>query len=571
MIYDVLMSNKRFWIIFSIIILVAIFLRFYKLGQIPVSLYWDEVAILADAKSVAQTGMDMHGRAWYQVMYPSYGDYKLPVYIWLASLSVKLFGSSEWALRLPSALAGIGTVVVAGLLARRLLEFINDKTKYSREIQLLTMGVVAVAPWSVMFSRTAFEGHLAQFLVGSSILLIFTVKKKICPGAILLGALATYAYFSVRFVWPIVFICSYFLASSKKKELSSKKILINSLFIILSLLIYFISLMPMMRSDLYQASNQFRLSAQSVLNSQDYALLSNQYREMAGNGLIDRVIFHRHFLMLRELAKNYSDHLSLDYLFLSGDSNLRHGTGIFGLFPLLLVIPFLASFIYLSKKKSIPVLLLLMIWWIFALLPASVPETTPHALRSLNALIPLSIMIGFGVIYLLEKVGSQKPKSKSQKLEIESVLSVLIIMISALPFIYHYFTVYPKESAFDWQDGYKQLTQVILEDNSSVRTVWVDPFEDRFYLWLLVYGDYPASEIQSWEKNNWKLDGVDNIVFKPFDWGKLDTLDHKIMIVGDPDNLKTELESAPLQPKWSKEIQTADGEVPFEVLYFDPD
>ena len=71
MIYDVLMTNKRFWIIFSIIILVAVFLRFYQLGEIPVSLYWDEVAMLVDAKSVAATGMDMHGRAWYQVMYPS--------------------------------------------------------------------------------------------------------------------------------------------------------------------------------------------------------------------------------------------------------------------------------------------------------------------------------------------------------------------------------------------------------------------------------------------------------------------------------------------------------------------
>src|SRR5258708_8726060 len=107
-----------FWVFFTIILFFAAVLRFYQLGKVPVSLYWDEAAILVDVKSVIQTGRDMFGMPWYHVIFPSYGDFKLPVYIWLASVSAKVFGLGEWSLRLPSVLAGLGTVVVGGYLAK---------------------------------------------------------------------------------------------------------------------------------------------------------------------------------------------------------------------------------------------------------------------------------------------------------------------------------------------------------------------------------------------------------------------------------------------------------------------
>src|SRR5688572_25885495 len=107
------MLRKQFWLLFTVIIVLAIGLRGYQLGSLPTDLYIDEIAMLADAKSVAQSGLDMHGRPWYQVLYPSYGDYKLPVYLWLASLSVKVLGVSQLALRLPSMIAGIMTIIIA--------------------------------------------------------------------------------------------------------------------------------------------------------------------------------------------------------------------------------------------------------------------------------------------------------------------------------------------------------------------------------------------------------------------------------------------------------------------------
>ena len=299
-----LMSKLKFWLGLIGVLLIAILLRFYQLGKIPVALYWDETAMLLDAKVVSQTGHDMHGNSWFQVLFPSYGDFKLPVYIWLASLSVKLLGVTELAIRLPSAIAGILTIIIAGLIAGEL--FAKDKQK----IKLATMLVVAISPWSIMFSRTAFEGHLGQLIFAVSIFLVLKAKNKPFLALLspLLGVLATYTYFSVRFVWPIVFIASAILVLKKK----------SWKFIIPSLVIFFLLLLPMVKSPLYAASNQFRYSTVSVLNAHDYPLKSNQYRALAGQSQLDRVIFHRYWLMIRELLKNYADNLSLNYLFVNG-------------------------------------------------------------------------------------------------------------------------------------------------------------------------------------------------------------------------------------------------------------
>src|SRR5947207_7269165 len=48
-----------------------------------------------------------------------YALYKPPLLYWLAGLSVTLFGASAWALRLPSILAGAGTVCLVVAWVRR--------------------------------------------------------------------------------------------------------------------------------------------------------------------------------------------------------------------------------------------------------------------------------------------------------------------------------------------------------------------------------------------------------------------------------------------------------------------
>lgn len=472
-------------------VLVGIFFRMYQLGALPDGLYWDETAILVDAISVSQTGRDMHGRPWYQIIYPSYGDYKLPVYIWLSSVAVKIFGPSEWAVRLPSALTGVVTMLLAGLVALQLGKVVwPDRVSLQNWLAIVAVGIVAVSPWSIIFSRTGFEAHVGQLLLGAAaLILVGSTSKWRWLVAALIGGLATYAYFSVRFVWPAM-VLGYVVWQLLSSKITRSQLLGIGIGVVGSFVVFGATLLPMLRSPLYADSNRFRLSTASVLNADDEVLQSNVYREVAGNTLLDRVVFHRYWLMARNLGANYADHLDLRFLFFTGDANLRHGTGLHGLFLIPCMLPFIYGWYWLLRKHA-GLAVWFGVWWMVALLPASVPETTPHALRSLNALMPLSLVMSVGVVAALAEV------KKHWQRAAKGVLAVWLIAvgIGVVQFWQYYTHIYPTFANESWQGQYRELAQAVATQSYPVNVL---TFDDRFYLWLMAYGPWEPVDWQHW-------------------------------------------------------------------------
>src|SRR3989339_950991 len=134
------MVKKVEWFLIIAIVVLALALRFYKLGQIPPSLDWDEVSLGYNAKSLLQTGRDEFGHSW-PLSIQSFNDYKPPVYTYLLIPVLKVFGNTDFAVRFPSALAGTLTVLVTYFLAKELLAMgrVGDKLK----IPLLATFLVA--------------------------------------------------------------------------------------------------------------------------------------------------------------------------------------------------------------------------------------------------------------------------------------------------------------------------------------------------------------------------------------------------------------------------------------------
>ncbi len=555
------MQRKLFWITWIVIVFLAIALRFYQLGKVPFSLYWDEAAMMVDVKSVVQTGHDMFGRPWFQLIYPSYGDFKLAVYIWSATLSAKIFGVSEWSLRLPSALAGVGTVIIGGLLARQIFAKNKQSLHESELVQLITMFILAITPWDMMFSRTGFEGHLAQFFLGLSVCFTLASKKKwwFIIFAAFLGALATYTYFSVRFVWPVVFLLACFLSSDKTRNF--KRSFIQA---VMGTILFLLMLIPLYRSPLYADTNTFRLGTDSVLNRSEYPVQTNVYRQLGGNSRVDRVLFSPRVFMMKQLLENYAANSSLQFLFTSGDPNLRHGTGKNGLF-FLIFLPFFISGIYYLFFQRRGVLFFLLGWWIIALLPASVPLNVPHALRSLNALVPIALIIGVGLTQIFLFLESKLSRSVAF-LAISLIL--ISICISDVSFIYHYFTFYPKESASDWQNGYKQLAQVITTSKHPNEDVWILPFDDRFYLWFMAYGPYTGKDFQSWKSEKYQFPSFDHISFHEPDQNHLNMANYHYLLAGQVDAVHQQLVKSKSQPTRLEIIKGDDGKDRFAVASF---
>src|SRR5947207_1451338 len=102
--------NKLYLGLLIIIFVIAFALRFYRLGEIPNGLYQDETAIGYNAYSIDKTGRDEHAVA-YPIYFKSFGDYKLPVYVYATVVSEKLFGVNAFAVRFPSAFFGFLSVI----------------------------------------------------------------------------------------------------------------------------------------------------------------------------------------------------------------------------------------------------------------------------------------------------------------------------------------------------------------------------------------------------------------------------------------------------------------------------
>lgn len=482
------------------IALVGAVLRLGLLGSIPVSLYVDEAAIGLDAKVVAQTGKDMHGNSMFQAIYPSYGDYKLPVYIFAASAAVKVFGANEFAVRLPSALAGIATIVLIYGICLALFE--KEKPMVRQAIALWSAALVAIMPWSLVFSRTGFEGHLGQALVLCSLLFALHVKRgwKYVIASAILGALAVYTYYSVRFVFPVVFLGALAIQTSKKTWRNIAG------FATLGLLVWGALLIPMTKSPLYEASQKFRLSARSVLQQQDsYVEYSNMLREQDNFNVFSRLVHHRLFYLAKALARNYAENLSLSFVFLNGDPNLRHGTGNTGLL-LLAELPLFMVGLYALVRRHMKLFVFLLFWYLAALLPASVPNEIPHALRSLNALGILGLTMGLGAaeIWFWAK--------KNVIHRWMSMALVGAILLNFFAFAYDYLRLYPQRSAEAWFDGNKQIAELVEKNRKNYPKIVVAG-DEKIFLWILFYGNYSAEQIQSLPSVNYRKLSVENVFF----------------------------------------------------------
>ena len=146
------MNNKRFLLTAFLISVAALGLRLYRLGEMPVSLNWDEVSWGYNAWSILKTGRDEYGR-FLPLIFKAFGDYKAPVYVYLTSLSIAVFGLSEFAIRFPAAVFGALDIFLLMIFVRTLF-----KSFEQRDFIALSAGLwLTFSPWHYDYSHGAWE------------------------------------------------------------------------------------------------------------------------------------------------------------------------------------------------------------------------------------------------------------------------------------------------------------------------------------------------------------------------------------------------------------------------------
>ena len=180
--------KKSTKILLSIIVLVAAALRLYRLSDVPPGVNRDEASIGVTASSLMQTGRDEYGR-FLPLSFESFGDWKLPLYIYTTIPFVKLFGLSELAVRLPSAIAGIASVAALYYLAQMLFA--------SESIGLLAAISLALMPWHIHISRVESEAIVAVFFtIAGSICFLRALKSKSLLSLIFAAVLFALTYYT---------------------------------------------------------------------------------------------------------------------------------------------------------------------------------------------------------------------------------------------------------------------------------------------------------------------------------------------------------------------------------------
>ena len=182
-----MIKKYRIQIILFCLTLIALGLRLYGITQTPPSLNWDEASHGYNAFSLLQTSRDEWG-ARLPLLFTAFGDFKLPVYIYLTTIPVYILGLTPLAVRLVSIIAGTLAIPLIYFLTR---EFFPKKKIYifkrNLPLGLMAATLLTFMPWHFFLSRPALEANLALTFIMAAMLFLRRGLKK--PSAYLLSAL----------------------------------------------------------------------------------------------------------------------------------------------------------------------------------------------------------------------------------------------------------------------------------------------------------------------------------------------------------------------------------------------
>lgn len=479
-----LIKNRTFWIL-SLIIVVATFLRLYKLGSLPISLFGDEVDVAYHAISLITTGRDYMGH-FLPTYIQSLTEFRAPLLMYITAPFVGLFGSSPFVVRLPVALLGIASIYFLYLLAKKLFK--------SESVALLAAFFLAVTPWHIHYSRASFEVVPLIFLLLLGTYLF--VKEKYFAGLVPF-VLTFYTYSTANIFTPLLGIG--FLAIYRPK-LDLRR---NWFRLILPLIL----VLPIVSNIFFgQAADRFK--GISIFNDPkiiEGIILQRTDPWVAKSSL--EVFFHnKYFAYATAFGQNYLKAFSPEFLFLQGDPNFRQSIGGQGellwiVLPLLLY-GFFVLFKNIKEKSS----LLIAFWLLIAPIASSLTQDGGnHATRLFLMIPPLVIISSLGFSKLIKKTKS-----------IYLILAVLSLFVFCLGNFWHRYSAhYRFESATMWQAGYSEIFTQLKPYLAGGHNIYINNTTAPTLTKFALFTNYPAAKFQSdFHGNN--PDTFDNGLFKGF-------------------------------------------------------
>lgn len=481
--------------ILLILFLVGSLFRFWQLSNYPVSLSMDEVAIGYNAYSILHTGKDEWGETL-PLAFKSAGDYKPPVNVYLTVPFIALFGLTEFATRLPTAILGSFSVVFLVLLLIKLK--VNPKAAY------LTGLWLCVLPWHIHYSRASFEAITALFFLITGTYYFVCWVKNYKQLSLLISiisfSLSVWSYHAERLFVPIFVFGLIFLYWQQIKFKIIKKQLPLAIIVLAIFAIPFIKLTFFTPAILTRASSTSIFKENGLINTLHYNNYSN---------IQDYILNNDIYIVFRHWLGKYLNYFDFEFIFSKGMKFTKPGFPDLGLLYLIDIPIFFMGIWFLFTNKNILLKKLTIFWFLLGPLPASLAMNEQHSLRSLVWIPAFAFIIANGYQQIL----------KFKNSHIFLTAYYIILFINFIYFIFIYSHQFPKDFSEYWQYGFKDIAQYSCINKDKYDEIIIS---DTFgsdgptntglpYLYILFY-------CQSDPKNFYETKKIDKFSFHQIAW-----------------------------------------------------
>ncbi|MBI2596860.1 glycosyltransferase family 39 protein [Candidatus Daviesbacteria bacterium] len=506
---------KKRYLILLVIIVLGIFLRFFKLQYFPVQLNHDEISQLYDAISIAQTGKDIYGN-FLPTMFQSVNDFKSPFYTYATTLTYFILGDHEWIIRIPGAIFGVLIIIASYLFVLRLLR--------NYKIALLSSFLISTSPSEIFFSRKSFENGAGIFfmLIAFYFLLSFIEKQKIIRFlylGITFMAVGMYTYFSHAMIIPLML--GVFILIFRKSLTGSKKK------IIFVLLYWILLITPLFVVILTNPASRYR--SQTVFITQDMNLVKRMEHTNKYKAILD-FSFNR-----------YLDQFNPAFIFGNGLAFTNQGPLDMGLL-FFIQLPFLIlGVIYLIKLENFhKERRFILAWILVGMLPSGLTFETHSPHRSIMVFTMLNIITAVGLYASFRKI--MRTQIKFALIKKFSLLFLIALFITNnIYFIHLYYVNFPYEKSQEIHYPFKQVAQFARSKRDEVDQIIFDPLFGETapvigtatHYYLAYYGNFPPAKFQKEYRLGTREREVlfDKFSIRKIDWRKDKDLKN-VLIIG---------------------------------------
>ena len=527
--------NKKNKLIFFILIIVAFLFRFLFLSKIPQGLTQDEIAIGYNAYSILETGRDEWGK-FLPSNFKSVGDFKPPLLIYLTAPFIAVLGKTTIANRLPVSIFSLFTVILFFFFSRR-----HIFSRKHPSLPYLSTFLLALSPWHIFFSRSGFEAILGLFFSLLCIYFLFNFFEK--PNlkelffCLIIGFVALISYHSIKVFLPLV--CLFLLVFKFKqiKEFIPHQWKHNRRNLILFFIFAILLIAIFLKNYIFgPGSTRAKMTFLSV----DY-----EYQRVNLPQLIYKsfdLIKEKIILFLFWLKRYLEYFLPNFYLYSGLELVTKNQLGQGVIYPVEFVFLILGTLVLLTKKGKLFFKNELSLRFILACLligffPASLTNNSQHALRSLNTILAIYLIIALGLYYFYQFIKKNFPK-----LKIFLILGFsFFLFVDIVKFLDFYLVHYPYQFSEYRQYGWEQVARLSQDVAPQYKNVFVDP---RFgtlgqnivgvpYLYFLYYSDFDPLEYNSDPRREIGNSDFANFKFQSINWFGMDH-DEKNLYVASP-------------------------------------